>query len=543
MREPNLPTLPPLAGLARRWMTGFTVLGIAARALRYLVSFPLWEDEAFLSLSLINRSYSDLLQPLAFHQVAPVPYLWLQKAVVDVFGFNEWALRLTALVAGIAALLLFRRIVDRMLDGWARVAAYGYFAVAYPGIRYAAEAKPYGIDLFMAVLVLCCVVEWTSTRRRRWIWSLAVVSPVALLVSLPAAMVVMTASLAIGWGLHRRGTEEGTATGRDWLAWTLMNVIALASGATAVFLLSATTDAELDRMRGYWPADFLPVGEFWRIPMWLVGQLAGDYLAIPFGGGNFGSTLTLIIVLAGVGTFYRRRQYHLLWLALMPAAINLVLSALRLYPFGGAVKFSMYEMPMICIAAGAGVTALLESARWLDARRSLMQTALLCSIAAVAVVTMTRDVMLPYKTLSDHHARQWAREFWGALPEPAERVDLKTDLHLDFSPSTFTELSWSATYLANLQIYSPRIRQRRAPAWERITRDWPLTVAEYHDAGKPYDLAGRDRWLATMAERFTLTATDDVPMHRRDQSDQRLLTADFVRLYTFAPRDAARLPR
>jgi hypothetical protein len=320
-------------------------------------------------------------------------------------------------------------------------------------------------------------------------------------------------------------------------------VAALLAGVGAVILLRASTADELDWMRGFWQDDFLPVREFWRIPAWLVSHLAGDYLAIPFGGGNFGSTLTLVIVSAGVLAWHRRRQRDLLWLMLLPVAINLLLSAAQLYPFGGAVKFAMYEMPMICVAAGTGVITLLRPARWLESRRPQIQTALLCSIAAVAAVSMTRDVFRPYKTLSDHQARQWAREFWGASPPPAERIDLKTDLHIDFSPSTFSELSWSATYLANLQIYSPRVRDGRAPDWDRISRDWPLTVAEYHDAAKPYDHAARDRWLANMAKRYTLTTTEDVPMHRRDKSERTLLAADFVRLYTFAPHATALVVR
>jgi hypothetical protein len=532
-----------ISDLARRWMTGFTVLGIAGRMLRYLLHFPIWEDEAFLSLSLVNRSYADLLQPLAYHQVAPVPYLWLQKTMVDSFGFNEWSLRGLALLAGIAALLVFRRIVDRLLGGWARVAAYGYFAVAYPGLRYAAEAKPYGMDLLMAVLVLWLTVEWVATRRGQWLWLLAVISPVAIAISLPASMVVLAASILIGARLWRPGPAARVATAGDWLAWASMNVTALVAGLAAVAFIRATTEAQLEWARVTWQADFLPVREFWRIPTWFISHIAGGYLAYPFGGPNFGSTLTLIMVSAGLYVLHRRRQYELLWLALAPVAINLFLSALQLYPFGGGVRFSMYEMPMICVACGAGVTALLQSARWLDARRSQMQTLLLCSIVAVAVISMARDVVRPYRTVSDDQARQWAREFWGPSQPSAERIDLKTDLHRDFSPLTFSDLSWSAIYLANIQIYSPRVRDRRAPDWDRISRDWPLTVAEYQDAGKPYDVAARDNWLTEMAQRYTLTTTEDVPMHRYDWTGRKLLTADFVRLYTFTPRQAARAPR
>lgn len=524
--------------VSQRWMTGFTVLGVASRLLRYLLHFPLWEDEAFLGISLAERSYRELMQPLAFHQVAPVPFLWIERAIIDVLGFNEWSLRLAVCVAGIASLLLFRRIVTRLLDGWARVVAYGVFAVAYPGIRYAAEAKPYGIDLLMSLLVLWCLVEWLATRTPRWLWVLTVVAPIAIMSSLPAAMIVGTASVLIALTIWRPAFGETSVSPtprHDVLAWVAMNLAALAAGIGAIALMRGATESQLSWMRAFWADDFLPVDRPGLIPGWLLSHLAGDYLAVPVGGGNFGSAGTLLLVAVGVWVWRRERRRHLLLLALLPPAINLVLSAWRLYPFGGAVKFAMYQMPMVCVAIGAGASAASGWARRWEWRRAPINSVVLWAIAAIAVVSMTRDALRPYKTQSDHHAREWARAFWAAVDPPSERVDLKTDLHTDFSPTTFTELSWSAMYLANLQIYSPRVRAGQAPDWGRVSATRPLTVAEYHDAGKPYDAAARDRWLETMASRYTLTATDDVPMARYDKRERTLLATDFVRLYTFVP--------
>ena len=156
-------------------------------------------------------------------------------------------------------------------------------------------------------------------------------------------------------------------------------------------------------------------------------------------------------------------------------------------------------------------------------------------VSMVAMVSMVRDTIHPYKTKSDERARLWARQFWPGTEPPGKRVDLKTDFGIDFSPSTFQELSWSATYLANQQIYSPRLRQRRAPAWDEVGETRPLLVAEYHDVGKPYDDDANIEWLQGMSSRYRLVDTDDVPMHRYDKSERTLLTADFVRIYTFVP--------
>ena len=117
----------------------------------------------------IDRGYAELLQPLDYHQVAPLLFLWAERLLIDLFGYNEYAMRLLGFVSGVASLFLFRHLARRLLSGAALVAAVGIFAVAYPCIRYSAEAKPYGSDLLVGLGLMTLCVEW---RRRpeqtRW---------------------------------------------------------------------------------------------------------------------------------------------------------------------------------------------------------------------------------------------------------------------------------------------------------------------------------------------------------------------------------------
>ena len=124
------------------------------------MNFPLWPDEAYLAHNYLDRGYLGLLQPLDFGQVAPLLYLWVQKSIVLVCGFSEYSLRLFAFVGSIGSLLLFRHLAGRLLQGTARLMAIGVFAVAYPLIRYAAEAKPYGTDMLVALLLLVLLIQW-----------------------------------------------------------------------------------------------------------------------------------------------------------------------------------------------------------------------------------------------------------------------------------------------------------------------------------------------------------------------------------------------
>ena len=144
----------------------FIALGILIRGIRYLLNFPLWPDEAYLAHNYLDRGYLDLLRALDYSQVAPLLYLWVQKAIVSICGFSEYSLRLYVFLGSIASLLLFRDLAGRLLQGVARLMAIATFAVAYPLIRYSAEAKPYGSDMLVALVLLVLLVRWRPDAKR-----------------------------------------------------------------------------------------------------------------------------------------------------------------------------------------------------------------------------------------------------------------------------------------------------------------------------------------------------------------------------------------
>src|SRR5262245_27169286 len=86
LQEPN-PELSAEGGLlAARRVNGlllfFLCLGLAARALRFFLRFPLWEDECFLCVNFLHRDFWQVLEPLQYHQVAPPLFLWIELGMV-----------------------------------------------------------------------------------------------------------------------------------------------------------------------------------------------------------------------------------------------------------------------------------------------------------------------------------------------------------------------------------------------------------------------------------------------------------------------------
>ena len=91
-----------------RWL--FWILlsaGIGIRLIQFLHCRSLWCDEGHIAVNLLNRSYIGLLQPLDYHQGAPVGFLWSTRLLMSVLGPNEFALRGYSLICGILSLPVF----------------------------------------------------------------------------------------------------------------------------------------------------------------------------------------------------------------------------------------------------------------------------------------------------------------------------------------------------------------------------------------------------------------------------------------------------
>ena len=543
--ETTTTTLPCLAGAAsetsavsvpnlislRRLLSLFVFVGLLSRAIRYYLCFPLWDDESFLCVNFIDRNFAELLLPLDYHQVAPVLFLWIERAAVKLFGFSEYALRLVPFVSSIGSLFLFRRVAGRLLSGPALVIAVASFAVSYPGIRYAAEAKPYGTDMCLSLLMLSLVLDWQQSRNPRFLQYLAVLMPFALGASYPAVFAAGGLSLVVGTVLLR---QSGTA--REWTSWIIWNVVLLASFVFWFSLVGRTqSSAEGEFMGEYWKQNFPPIREIWMLPLWMLKTHASDFLAYPLGGPNWASSATLIVCVAGLWRLGVQKKFLWLGLLLGPASLHFVAAALQKYPYGGHVKFSQYLAPMICCLIGVGIVQVLD---WWNRRGLAAQTGFFWAAAALMAIgggDIVRDLANPYKTRSDDRARAFARAFWVGTHFAEEVCCLQSDQGLDFVPDQHRELSWSAHFRCNRAIEVSRASLRPADL-NRVSATRPLRCVLYHDARYELDQLGLDAWLEEMKQDYELIAHESVPFPRFAKNERRLVTMEYIDSYKFVPR-------
>ena len=208
-----------------RWLSratwAFVGLGLLVRLVRYFVVYPIWHDEAFLAVNLLDRGYVDLLRPLDYSQVSPILFLWIELTAARLLGFSEWSLRLFPAICGLASVLFFRHLAAGLLRGLALLLAVGIFATAFYPIRHGAEVKPYASDLLSALILLALAMAWWRLRgRSRWWWVLTAVAPVLLALSFPAVFIAAGISLALAPEVLRSAGRSGLpiwATTSCWL--------------------------------------------------------------------------------------------------------------------------------------------------------------------------------------------------------------------------------------------------------------------------------------------------------------------------------------
>ena len=564
---PHLSATPDLHHW-QRWTLAFFILGLAIRCCRYVLRFPLWEDECFLGVNIFERSYAALLEPLDRHQVAPILFLWLEKAVTDLLGFNELALRFPAFLCSIGSLFLFYHVVCRVISGPARTICLAYFAVSYPAARYTAEAKAYGTDLFISLLLVALLLEWLRhPGQKRWLAGLFLCTPLALGLSFPA--VFTTAGLSLLWlisNLARRPTnpdrpvpskpaaktDEGggnssmsqvvrNSNKQTWGLWLMYNLLIAGSfGLIYIISIEKQMASEIGYMGASWSDTFPSINPLKFIP-WFFVTHTGSFFAHPIGSDNGGSTLTFLLCVTGLIALFRNNRWQVALLLLGPLSMNLAAAMLQKFPYGGHVKYSMYAAPMITLTMGLGMSVLLN---WHAAHRprrhaQTLTHIVLLVLGCIGTGCLIRDVTHPYKTLSDLRSRAFAQWFWHNANFEDEAICVYSDLNRQFSEKTWHELGWSAMFLANKYIYHPDVivnspRHRYLPESQNL-----LYCVLYRDPAKQdFDQQKFNDWLAQMQQQHDYLGMDRYPVPRHKKGEQKLLKVNYIEIYKFKKRNS-----
>lgn len=451
---------------------GVIALGTMIRLVRYLLRYPLWVDECMLAEHFLDRGFLDFLSPLDHWQVAPVGFLWIELAIVRIFGFSEWSLRLFPLLCGIGSLFLFRHVASRLLSGIPLVLAVGCLAVAKVPVGLSAFVKPYSTDLLVALALLALAVEWLrSPQRTIWLWRLAAAAPLALILSFPAVFVGGAISLGLFWPLCRLRNRQA------WSAFLAYNVLLSATFALTLVLNSGpNADAIRRFMLEWWTNErgFPPLN-LAQLAKWLVDVHLGDNFAVPCGADNGGGTVTFICCAAASAVMYRRGQGPVLTIFLTTFGLSFLAAVFRRYPYGGHARVLQFLVPAVALMSGLGAATLLSRVSDLGHRRRLAQ-GLVAALALFGGVMCCRNILHPYKDIYDEIHREFARRFWRDEPDTTTLCGF-THLGRDFTAGA----QENSYYRCNQRLFSPPGHDWRRLSVDEIQRlQQPVRLVVFH---------------------------------------------------------------
>ena len=508
--------------------------GAVLRAIQYGATTSLSLDEAALVVNIIERGWNDLLfQPLSHAQIAPIGFLFLEKAAISVAGNAEDALRFFPFLFSLGSLVLFWRVSKRYLSAPAMLAGLIVFAVSPTLIFYTGVAKQYSGDVAITLFLLFMTLRFlegpTTPAKAAF---LGASGGLALLVSYPAVLV----AFGLGVLLLVRGRRAGKPLSQLLIvlaAWSLGAAIATWAS------LSTLSPATGEYMQSGWGHGWVSSpgkgveGFFW-IPSRLGTILTYSATGIhpPLRSLAKIAIVAVYSLLWPLGFVYLfRKDRRAATVLAIPVIMAIVAVVIRLLPLAGRV--SLFLAPVLLIGCFAGLD---QIRAWVPPRARgvpfavVMGFTVLAAVAGLArnpppmtqggtrpVLEEVRAHWLPGDRLVVARGRWTFRlvDYYGSL------LGLKEWTPLDRLKGEYTQEEILRSYLERIDAYrgSPRVwfhLEGTTPCEDEAILGYlnaiglRLHSVEAHlewghrISGHLYDLSAPERLSATTADSYPL---------------------------------------
>ncbi len=369
-------------------------IGTLLRFVQFSYNRALWFDEAMLSSNIVQRSVGNLAHPLDMNQAAPIGYLLLSKAAVILFGSNDAALRIIPLISSLAGLVLFYFVARRFLSPAFALLAFTFFALSSHLIYFASEAKQYGNDVTMCLLVLWLAIRLSEDPRYRNRWILfSIITSLCIFSAHPAIFVAIGCLMGLFWQFLHPGARPFKPL---WL-WISSVWICLSTLLDyAVFLrYSAGNSFFYYSNEGY----FLPLPTS-LAKIYRIGQIVVDLfcnvwesrLGLPIPRQGALLLLAMVIGVMGFLLFLTRLNKPLIQFVTVPFGLLVLVSFAHKFPF--APRLCLFITPTLIIV----VASFLEVV-W-NVHRFIGQLFVLILVIALLTIPLSASIQNLYCPLT-----------------------------------------------------------------------------------------------------------------------------------------------
>ncbi len=311
----------------------------------YLYGRNLWLDESLLAVNLIDKSFLDLTKPLEHNQVAPLFFLWIEKAIGNCFNYSEYSLRFFPFLCYILSFLIFYlTIKQKVRKPAALIYAVALFCFNYWLLNYANNIKQYSSDVLCMLSGIYFVISNNQIKKSHIVY-ISIGGVIAVFFSNIAPVVLLTIGLTIIL------TSEESFLVQLKLLILPFSVWLSAFGLYYIFFIHNHPTVAVQQE--YWINShaFLPNSVNFRKFLYFSVRSGKISLFSLFGFGH-GSIVPAFFLGVGIVSLIKNGQKKILLLYFLPIVIHLTLSGLKLYPFD--LRLILYFIPMTLLVSSVG---------------------------------------------------------------------------------------------------------------------------------------------------------------------------------------------
>lgn len=381
---PYVPLWQPSPRLHNRWgsmpLYGLSLLLVLVLALLLRIvalNSDLWIDEVFTLVDFIRLPAGVILTDFSSDNQHLLLSL-LSHASVMLFGESPWAIRLPAVLFGLASIWAGMRLAclvyGKQVAAWSGL----LMAVSYHHIWFSQNARGYIILLLGTVLATCFLLRGLQHGKWRYWAGYAVVIALSVWAHLTAVFVAIAHGLVIVFML----LKADSAHSRKWLP--------LAGLALAAWLTLHLYALVLPQLIEFFTRPGAGTGTLqteWRSPLWLFNEIFRG-LGISTALGWLG--VIGLLGLSGIGCYwYAKHDRAFIVLAILPGlllGVTMLALGRNLWP-----RMFFNEMAFVLILV---VVAALSAGDFM--RKSLLKTGpALLSVVPVALLVAVFVAALP----------------------------------------------------------------------------------------------------------------------------------------------------
>lgn len=389
-RPPQADPVAPAPHPALPFVVGIMALGLLVRG--FYLDIPVRHDEAVTALGYAALPFLETLRTYSNPNNHVLHTLLVQQALLH-FGPAPWALRLPALLSGVALIGLTYVVAARRYGRTTGLLAALLVAVSTPLVEYSVVARGYSIVGAATLAAVAAGDRLLSAPDRRWLYWLGWAMAGAIGLYTVPTMVLPWAGLTLWLTLNLVLPDLvlPAAAARWRPDWKALGPVVLWSAATVGITAALYAPIWLENGVGVLLAN--------RFVKSLSGpELLARVLALPGGLVRHwvgGSLAAAGVMAAGAAGF--------LWLRPMNGRFGLrlaiplgVLALVAATRTVGDVRVWLFLVPLLLIAVAAGLTALVERFVALPGRRWMALGVAILLFAFPHVTTnAVRDTLEP----------------------------------------------------------------------------------------------------------------------------------------------------